>query len=469
MNEAPFGICDTLAEAGHRVVFLEPLFLDEVSARGPTHPGVEKIEIPAPESVRKYVALLRFAALEHLKGFYADPDFLSKIRGYHFDLAVSQPMEASGYALFYKLGLEKFVTVFSANPGATYPVIFGAHSAVSWVPTMLSRGIEKMGFRERALNWYYTLLERPVFDSYEGFDEFMYAQEPAYPGSKELMLRSSYLLLNSEPLLDFPKPLHAKIVYIGGIAVPKSVEPLSEEFDRILGERKHSVFISFGSMAKSADMPMASRNGLVVAMKRLPDVTFIWKYENLSDPLVKELPQNVYPVAWAPQLALLADKRLSAFVSHAGAGSQQEVAASGRKVLCIPIFADQFANCQQLARVGAAQIFDKNDLKDDKKLVKAFKELLDNDDLSKNAEQLAEMIAEKPFTASETFVRHVEFAAKYGPLPQLDPYGRQLSFSQYYLLDVIGILVFALILTIFITWKILRCIFGAIFRKQKVE
>ncbi|KIH61779.1 hypothetical protein ANCDUO_07940 [Ancylostoma duodenale] len=47
------------------------------------------------------------------------------------------------------------------------------------------------------------------------------------------------------------------------------------------------------------------------------------------------------------------------------------------------------------------------------------------------------MLLNQPFSAKHLLIRHCEFAAKFGRLPNLDPYGRQLSFIQYYLLDVI--------------------------------
>lgn len=48
------------------------------------------------------------------------------------------------------------------------------------------------------------------------------------------------------------------------------------------------------------------------------------------------------------------------------------------------------------------------------------------------------MLHDKPFTAREIFVKNMEFLAKYGPLRQLDHYGRHLNFIQFYLIDVIG-------------------------------
>lgn len=57
--------------------------------------------------------------------------------------------------------------------------------------------------------------------------------------------------------MDFPAPTFDKIIPIGGISVKtqkKSLE-LPEKWNKILGLRKKNILVSFGSNARSADMP----------------------------------------------------------------------------------------------------------------------------------------------------------------------------------------------------------------------
>lgn len=109
---------------------------------------------------------------------------------------------------------------------------------------------------------------------------------------------------------------------------------LDEKWSKILGIRKNNVFISFGSNAKSVDMPDEFKNSLADVFKSMPDTTFIWKYENTSDPIVNHL-DNVHLGDWLPQNELLADPRLSVFVTHGGLGSVTELAMMGTPAVMV--------------------------------------------------------------------------------------------------------------------------------------
>ncbi|CAJ0918529.1 unnamed protein product, partial [Mesorhabditis belari] len=438
-------VADILGEAGHKVTYLEPLFVEKVAAKGPINRNVQIIEVPRSKFIihlftaqksdssgsarwetttltdfwvtKKYIDLLRVAALDSLERIITDEMMMNRLKALQFDVAITQPVEWSGYGLFYRLGLKKYLTVFSTSPGMTYSTIFGAPYAISYAPAMLSRKNERMSFYDRAMNFVYTLMEKPLFDGgYTPFDDLLTRNDPEFPSIRELVIQSSFFLPNSEPLIDFPKPKLSKIAFIGGLTVSglEKREKLNEEFDEILNQRAHTIFISFGSMARSVDMPRISKETLIKVMNIFSNITFIWKYEDQEDPILRELKANVHTVVWAPQLALLSDKRLTAFVTHAGAGSLQEVASSGTKIMCIPLFADQFGNAGQLERVGAAIVFDKAHLKVEKRLVEAIQRLISDDRLRINAEKLAEMITNRPFSPSEILVKYTEFAGNYG-------------------------------------------------------
>lgn len=47
------------------------------------------------------------------------------------------------------------------------------------------------------------------------------------------------------------------------------------------------------------------------------------------------------------------------------------------------------------------------------------------------------MIAKRPNPSREQLIRHVEFAAEFGRVPNFDPYGRKMSFVSYFMLDII--------------------------------
>ncbi|PIO72240.1 hypothetical protein TELCIR_05848, partial [Teladorsagia circumcincta] len=150
-------------------------------------------------------------------------------------------------------------------------------------------------------------------------------------GQKEILADASYVFTNSNPYLDYPRPMLHKTVPLGGLAVHIDAEKnvLSKEWDSILSERNTTVLVSFGSVAKSIYMP------------------------------------------------------------------------------------DEYS-------------------------------------FSQNAKRLSEMLINQPISAKQLLIRHSEFAAKFGRLPNLDPYGRHLSMIEYYLIDIVLVAVCAVLVIGFV-------------------
>ncbi|CAJ0936481.1 unnamed protein product, partial [Mesorhabditis belari] len=330
--------------------------------------------------------------LEVYSGILIDEPLMQRLRDFRFDIAFTQPHEWGGYALFYELGITKYITVASSTIGSGYSHLIGAPLTPSYVPAMHSRHGDVMNVFERFENFLVTAEERYLYCSeFEEMDTFMTRKYPEYPGSKEMAGRSSYLFTNSDPLMDFPRPLLEKIVFIGGITMPPmGTMRLDENLIQVLEKRKFNVLISFGSMSKSVDMPEKYKRPLIEAMKRLPEVTFLWKYEN-EDDWIKEMPENVHREKWFPQLALLEDDRLTGFMTHTGAGSLNELTTRGKKAICVPLFADQFTYARQLERLGVAIYLSKSDLTDEEKILNAFKRLITDENfrMSENAKKYA--------------------------------------------------------------------------------
>ncbi|KAF8373622.1 hypothetical protein PRIPAC_80051, partial [Pristionchus pacificus] len=120
----------------------------------------------------------------------------------------------------------------------------------------------------------------------------------------EMLAASSYVFLNTDPLFDFPRVTVHKVVEIGGISVTCDPKPLDERFSSILSFRSRNVFISFGSITSSVNMPDAWKQTIVETARRMPDTTFIWKYEQSGD-YFEGQPNNLVCVDWAPQVDLL--------------------------------------------------------------------------------------------------------------------------------------------------------------------
>ncbi|VDM56065.1 unnamed protein product [Angiostrongylus costaricensis] len=146
----------------------------------------------------------------------------------------------------------------------------------------------------------------------------------------------NYLLLNSDEFLEFARPISAKVVHIGGIALPEP-SPLLEELQKIMDHNYRSgvVYISFGSIASTKEMPRKFRRAIFNVARAFAMYTFIWKVDDDDDDV--ESVSNLYTFTWR-----LAHRNLRCFVSHAGLNSVLELTTSGKPAILVPLFADQF-------------------------------------------------------------------------------------------------------------------------------
>ncbi|CAL2042770.1 unnamed protein product [Caenorhabditis brenneri] len=242
---------------------------------------------------------------------------------------------------------------------------------------------------------------------------------------KEIVQTATFFFYNNNPYVGFPMPILEKSVEIGGITIePATSEKVDEEFDRILNLRNSTVLMSFGTVVLSVDMPERFKNGIIAAFSSLPDTTFIWKYEEADEQKLRKLkiPANVILKKWVPQPALLADNRLSLFVTHGGLGSTLEVAYSGKPSIIVPVFGDQLFNAKMLSRHGGAIAYDKYHLADGQLLTETLQNALSSESMLQNSQRLAKILQNQPFSPKSNFLRHAEFAAKFGRAYMLDAY-----------------------------------------------
>ncbi|UMM32348.1 hypothetical protein L5515_006177 [Caenorhabditis briggsae] len=259
-----------------------------------------------------------------------DEKLHKELSSYNFDAVLVETFEISGFYLTESLQIPA-IAVLSAVRYPVFDELFGQSSTLGYIPATGSSLPPKAGFFSRLST-----------------------------------------TLNANPYLNFAVARPGNVVQIGGITMLKKgtlkkIE-LPEEYEKILNERESTVFISFGSVVRAYEMPENFKKGILKMFELLPDVTFIFKYEDeLEEDMNSRIPKNVYLKKWVPQPALLLDDRLKVFVTHGGLGSTMEVAHSGKLALMVPLFAGQFENAQILARHGGAVDYNKFDLANGKK------------------------------------------------------------------------------------------------------
>ncbi|GMS80570.1 hypothetical protein PENTCL1PPCAC_2745, partial [Pristionchus entomophagus] len=454
---------DALIDKGHEVVLFAPLFTPSNGSHGTKRARI--IEYPTCAAAKMRENTLKkdggliadfwrspngssMGVWDSQRPFYDvlinqmnelldDSDLIERLRADKFDAAFCEVVDFGAMVLMHVLGISRYALAYA---GPTYEWGFevtGAPAITSYVPGILTSFGEKMTFMERLENMRTLRYATKYMESiYELFDRAVAPRFPEYPGTKSMLSASSLFFLNTDPLFDFPRVTVHKVIEIGGISVDCKPQSLEDRFSLILNLRPHSVFICFGSVTTSVMMPDEWKATIVETARRMPDTTFIWKYERPSDFESLDRPSNLICVEWAPQADLIHHSRMSLFITHAGMGSVNEALRAGIRMIAIPVKGDQFRNARLLERTGATLIYNKFDLANTSQFEKVVKEALHSEDLQKAASRNAHMLQNRPFTMKEIFARNMEFMGRFGPLTMLDHHGRKLNALQYYNMDL---------------------------------
>uniref|UniRef100_A0AC35TWN0 Glucuronosyltransferase n=1 Tax=Rhabditophanes sp. KR3021 TaxID=114890 RepID=A0AC35TWN0_9BILA len=394
------------------------------------------------------------------KNVVDNDEFTRLMREEKFDIGITESFDLCAFGALKMYNVPVTVSILSGGIMSSHYRYYGLTYPVAQLPEALANSLEMNFFgRMKNILTHYVMgwftggplaQQQELFDNKFGKDVINIVQE---------VRESAFHLSNEDPYFGIAHPLLHKIVEIGGFSVLPA-KKLEAKWDAILNKNKINVLVSFGSNAKSVDMPADIKNAFLATFKKMSHVTFIWKYENPEDGTAKDL-DNVVLSPWLDQTAILNDPRVSAFITHGGLNSVTESAIYGTKLLVIGLFADQFRNSLLAEKSKFGIVFLKEDASDASKLTRAVEKLIEEDsEISRGAKRISEMIKNRPQNQTDVYVKHIEFAAKFGKLPNLNMQGHDMPLYQYILLDVIAFVVAVLAIILgsigFIIFKIYK-------------
>ncbi|CAB3396893.1 unnamed protein product [Caenorhabditis bovis] len=390
-------------------------------------------------------------------------DKLDELKAEKYDAFIFEAIIISALQVKDYLNITTTLPMLSMTHNARISMAYGQPAMLSTLSEITAGLGDEMSFTERVHN----LLLNFAFCLFFPLRKIPSVDDPnRFIDIKEELIKSPFFFTNSNPYLDYQHPVITKTVQIGGISANhphETIEKIGDEFDSLLNLREKTVLISFGTVILASTMPANLKTNIIQAIKQFPNVTFIWKYEGV-DKKFAEIAPNAHLFNWIPQTALLADPRLSLFVTHGGLGSVTELSYSGKPAILIPIFSDQMRNSKMLKRHGGALQLTKFDLASPSKLENALREILYNPKYQENAEILAEQLKSQPIKPADLLVKHVEFGTRFGELKSLQPHFLSMPFYQYFMLDTIGLG----ILLIFVSFRLLKIIMRPFKTKLKV-
>uniref|UniRef100_F1L2P5 UDP-glucuronosyltransferase n=1 Tax=Ascaris suum TaxID=6253 RepID=F1L2P5_ASCSU len=489
-------LVDILVDAGHIVHVLVPEFNPNIKTNGtvkahrvvrisPSVPSLylqfsfnkDPFTTDENDSDSAQLAIFMNVTMQFCKDFLQRKDLIEELQAEHYDVGFTEFFDYCPIGLLHHVGV-KSVAILSAVPITDLlAYTWGIPSPSSYVTNTFKPFISapNLSISQRFMNFAFTFLSRKI-----SFAKLLNAQNSMFrrmvredfPDLRSLAQNAPAAFINSPQIVDIPRPISSKIVYVGGIAMKKSSD-LSKEFSSIL-DRANSrvVLFSFGSITKINKMPHQMRIAFLEATTHFPDYDFIVKVDtdsNDSDGLLNNYP-NVHIFKWIDQVSILQHRATKAFVTHAGLNSLIEAFFSATPLVCIPLFADQEYNTVMALRKNVAVYIDRNAITTDV-VVDALNKVLSDPKYAKNSRELRERLLKYPLEAKTLFLKWSEYLAEFGNFPDLNLYGAEIGSFQYFLLDIF-LVIFIVILCLFFIIVKVGCIISRKFlssHKKKTE
>ncbi|XP_046312610.1 UDP-glucuronosyltransferase 2B31 [Marmota monax] len=372
-----------------------------------------------------------------------------KLHESKFDVVLSDAIGPCGELLAELLKVP-FVYTLRFTPGYTYEKYSGGLTfPPSYVPIVMSELSDQMTFMDRLKNIMYMLYFDFWFQTFDvkKWNQF-YSEVLGRPTTiYETMGKADFWLIRTYWDLEFPRPLLPNFDFVGGLHC-KPAKPLPKEMEEFLqssGENGIVVF-SLGSMV--SNIPEERANIIAFALAQIPQKV-IWRYQGKKP---DKLGPNTRIYNWIPQNDLLGHPKTKAFITHGGANGVYEGIYHGIPMVGIPLFADQADNIAHVKAKGAAIRLEYRTLTS-ADLLKALRMVINDPLYKENAMKLSRIQHDQPVKPLDRAVFWIEFVMRHKGAKHLRVAAHDLSWFQYYSLDVLGFLLACVATVMFIITK----------------
>ncbi|XP_055838430.1 UDP-glycosyltransferase UGT5-like [Episyrphus balteatus] len=281
-----------------------------------------------------------------------------------------------------------------------------------------------------------------------------------FPKMSEMERNVSLILLNSHAPITTPRPTITGMVPVGGLHIypPK---PLPADIKKFLDDATDgAIYFSLGTNIKSADMPPEKMKLFLEVFSTMKQ-RILWKFE--ADKVPK-LPKNVMVQKWMPQNDILAHPNVKVFITHGGLFGSQEGVYHGVPMLGMPFFCDQYLNLKKATKAGYAISLSFPDITKEG-LNHSLTELLENPFYRENMKRISEIFRDRPMNARDTAMYWIEYIIRHKGAPHIRSAGLDLSWYQFYLLDVMAFGVLVVSSIIGVVYILIR----SLVRRKKIK
>ncbi|XP_001988523.2 UDP-glycosyltransferase UGT5 [Drosophila grimshawi] len=376
----------------------------------------------------------------------------------HYDLVILEQFFHEAFLMFGQKFKCPVVTIGTMGYADNMDHAMGILTPWSVIPHLLLPHTDQMTFTQRVYNtylsvydaamrrWWYLPRMQQIAEKYFGA-----AIKGALPHVHDLERNISLMLINSHRSVDLPRPSMPGLINVGGAHIQPAKE-LPHDMQNFLDNATHGVvYFSLGSYMKSTDMPPEKTAQILQAFGKLKQKV-LWKYENAS---IGQLPANVMISKWMPQNDILAHANMKVFITHGGIFGTQEGIYWGVPMLCIPLYGDQHRNTIKSVREGYARslVFSKLTVDD---LVRNIEALIYEPQYKRSALEVSQRFRDNPMHPLDEASFWIEYIIRHKGARHLKSQGAFLPLYQYLLLDILGCVLLALFLTVWLPWRMLR-------------
>ncbi|XP_050729340.1 UDP-glycosyltransferase UGT5-like isoform X2 [Eriocheir sinensis] len=363
-----------------------------------------------------------------------------------------------------------FITVAACGVDPRQSAILGNVLNPSYVPNLVETTPFPMSVWQRLKNTAMTIYFAFYWRNWKIVPQIqkeISAQFPDLPPLLEIERNQSLTLLNTHFTITNAVPLLPSQVEVGAMHC-RPAKPLPEDLESwIIGAGDAgAVYFSLGSVAAGESMPPKYRQAFLEAFRRLPQ-RILWKYEGEME----GVPDNVRLSKWLPQQDILAHNNVKVFMSHGGQLSLTESIFHATPLLVLPIFGNQLRNAKFMEISGSGRILGWEELTADR-IVDALIDLINNPKYKESVSSTSSVLRDQLTTPQERAVYWTEYVIRHRGAPQLRCQAAQLSWVEFLLLDVVGLLLLTLLVLLLLLRRLLRAVSAAVFRghvKEKSE
>jgi len=392
------------------------------------------------------------------------------IKNEEIDVVITFPMfgNEAVYALAHKknASLVFFMTAPFSFPHINWGI--GDTYNPSFMPIPITGFSQSMNFVERFMNTIAT----GMFILLRNFSALPKTQtmvDEVFPGEdipslSELTNTVSLFISHGTPFTgDGLRPVMPNTI-LAGLMTCRETKPLPDELKDFIEKAENGViFVSFGSVVKASRMPEEKRRIMLNVFSRLKQKV-IWKWETPME----DAPANVMLSSWLPQTSLLAHPNVKMFITHGGAGSVQETICHKTPIVGVPFSGDQPVNVKEAVSRNIGVKVDWHDMTEEI-LETAIHKVINDPIYQSSITKLSDLIMDQPQHPLDRSIWWLEYLLRHPHNTDMKPVTHGLYWFQYFLLDVIAVLLLIVSIIVLLFVKTVKYFFKVCRKKPKKD